>query len=144
MTLFSGFVNRTNFFINTYHRPFIIHLFSRARVKAKHHSSSLSGVYVVQRLILERLLPNLAEADGRVEAVENGERHRDVRDDRPHPLAAVEVDLDGVRVRPVGLQGVDRPHGEVADQEEGHDLPARLLSHLFLVVCESARGVSRW
>ena len=88
--------------------------------------SDFSDVCVVERLVLERLLPDLAEADRRVEAVEDGQRHRHVRDDRPHPLAAVEVDLDGVRVRPVGLQGVDRPHGEVADQEEGHQLPARL------------------
>ena len=29
-------------------------------------------------------------------------------------------------VTPACLQGVEEPHGEVADQEEGHQLPARL------------------
>ena len=35
------------------------------------------------------------QADARVEAVEDGQRHRHVGDDRPHPLAAVKFDLKG-------------------------------------------------
>ena len=64
-------------------------------LKARHSDFGfqISDVGVVERLVLERLLPDLAEADRRVEAVEDGERHRHVRDDRPHPLAAVKLDL---------------------------------------------------
>ena len=46
--------------------------------------------------------------------------------------------LDWMRVRPVGLQSVDGPHGEVAHQQEGDDLASRLLSHLLFFVRESA------
>ena len=82
MTPSSGFLNRTN---NINDAP-ILKLALVLR-------SDWSDIRVVERLVLERLLPDLAEADRRVEAVEDGQRHRHVGDDRPHPLAAVKLDL---------------------------------------------------
>ena len=84
MTPSSGFLNRTN---NINDAP-ILKLALVLR-------SDWSDIRVVERLVLERLLPDLAEADRRVEAVEDGQRHRHVGDDRPHPLAAVKFDLKG-------------------------------------------------
>ena len=47
--------------------------------------------------------------------------------------------LDGVGITPVGLQGVEEPHGEVADQQESHQLPAWLGLANGLVTGEPAR-----
>ena len=85
MTPWCGFLNRTNNIIDTF---FMIKACSPPT--ALH---TFSDVCVVEGLVLEGLLPDLAEADRRVEAVEDGQRHRHVRDDRPHPLAAVEFHL---------------------------------------------------
>ena len=79
----------------------------------------------VGRLHLVRSLPNLAQTDGAVEPVEDGQRHGDVRDDGPRP-EAVEVQLHGVRLCPGLLQRVDRPHRQIRHQQERHDLPAWL------------------
>ena len=65
-----------------------------------------------------------------MEPVEDGQGHGDVGDDGPGPVSAVELDLDGVGVRPVRLEGVDGPHGEVADEQEGHHFAAGLPPHL--------------
>jgi len=64
-----------------------------------------------------------------VKPVEYGQRHGHVRDDGPRPQA-VEVKLYGMRVGPGLFQRVDGPHGQVADQQERDDLPARLLAYL--------------
>ena len=39
-------------------------------------------------------------------------------------------DLRGVGVRPAGLQGVEQPERQVADQQERHRLPTRLWTSL--------------
>lgn len=65
-----------------------------------------------------------------MEAVEDGERHGDVGDDGPGPVATIELDLDGVGVGPVRLKRVDGPHGEVAHQQKGHYFPPGLPLHL--------------
>ena len=83
----------------------------------------------VRRFHLVGPFPNFAQAYRGVEPVEDGERHRDVRYDRPRPQA-VEVQLDGVRLRPGLLQGVDGPHRQVGHQQERDDLPAGLLADL--------------
>lgn len=83
----------------------------------------------VRRFHLVRALPYLAQAHGRMESVEDSQRHGHVRDDGPGPKA-VEVQLYGVRVGPGLLQRVDGPHGQVADQQERDDLAARFLAHL--------------
>ena len=64
-----------------------------------------------------------------MEPVEYRQRHRDVGDDGPRP-EAVEVQLDRMRLRPRLLQGVDRPHGQIRDEEERDDLPPGLPSDL--------------
>ena len=76
-----------------------MHARARTFLKLALLRSDFSDVGVVARLVLERLLPDLAEADRRVEAVEDGQRHRHVGDDRPHPLAAVKFDLKKVGSR---------------------------------------------
>ncbi len=52
-----------------------------------------SDVCQIWRFVLERLLPDLAETDCGVEAVEDGKGHGDVGDDRPGPLPAVKSNL---------------------------------------------------
>lgn len=83
----------------------------------------------VGRLHLVRSFPDLAQAHGAVEPVEYRQRHRDVGDDGPRPKA-VEVQLDGMRLGPRLLQRVDRPHGQIRDEEERDDLSSRLPSDL--------------
>lgn len=77
--------------------------------------------------------PNVTEADSGVESVKDGERGCDVSDNRPGP-EAVKVHLNWIRVCTPCFQCVDRPHGEVAHQQESHTLPAGLLPALFRVV----------
>lgn len=83
----------------------------------------VSGLHLVSPL------PDLAEADRRVEPVKNGQRHRNVRDDRPRPQP-IKVQLYRVRFRPRLLQGVYGPHRQVGHQKEGDDLSSGLLSDL--------------
>lgn len=52
-----------------------------------------SDISQMGAFVFERFLPDLTKADRGVEAVEDGERHRDVSDDWPRPVAAVELDL---------------------------------------------------
>lgn len=96
----------------------------------------------LQEVVLEFVapLPDLAEADGDVEAVEDGERHGDVRDDGPGPDTVV-VELGGVGVSTARLESADGPHGQVTDQEESYHFPARFPGELIVVVATAARGV---
>lgn len=66
-------------------------------------------------LHLVRPFPNLAQADGTMEPVEDRQRHRDVRDDRPRPQA-VEMELHRVRFRSRFFQRVNRPHRQIRHQ----------------------------
>lgn len=61
-----------------------------------------------------RPFPNLAQAHGGMEPVENGQRHGHVRDDSPGPQA-IEVELNGMGIGPGLLQRIDGPHGQVTD-----------------------------
>lgn len=64
-------------------------------------------------------LPYLAETNGDVEAIEDGQRHRHVRDDGPRP-DSIKVKLRRVDVSSRCLESADRPHGEVAHEQKGH------------------------
>jgi len=64
--------------------------------------------------VFEGFLPNLKQANSRMKPVEDSQGHGDVGDDGPGPVPTVELNLDGMRVGPVGLQGVQQPHGQVA------------------------------
>lgn len=75
-----------------------------------------------------------------MESVEDGQWHGDVGYDGPRP-EAVEVQLDWVRLGSGLLQRVDGPHGQIADQKEGHDLPSGFLSYVLLSGDRSPAGV---
>lgn len=85
-------------------------------------------------------LPDLEEADGGMEAVEDGQWHRDMRDYRPGP------DAEEVQMRwsegclPLD-QGVDEPDRHVCDQQECHQLPARLDAVLLSALAASPPGI---
>ena len=64
-----------------------------------------------------------------MEAEENGERRGDVREDGP-AKRTVEVQLDRGGFASASFQGVDAPHAEIADQQKGHHLSARLAAYL--------------
>lgn len=85
-------------------------------------------------------LPNVTKTDGRVESVKNRERCCDVSNYGPGP-EAIEVHLDRVRVCPPGLQCVDRPHREIANQEKGYTLTAWLLPALLSSVAVAFGGI---
>lgn len=82
-------------------------------------------------------LPNFGERDGRVEPVEDAQRQSDALDDGPSE-EAVELQLHRVGLHFLGLEGVDHPHGHVADQQEGHDLSAGLRAVMFWEMDASA------
>jgi len=84
--------------------------------------------------------PDFEEANGRMEAVEDGQRHGDVGDDRPAPDAEelqMGLSEDGASLD----QGVHEPDGYVGHQQEGDDLPARLPPHLFVTLAPPMTGV---
>ena len=56
-----------------------------------------------------------------MEAEEDAEGQRDALDERPGEVAE-ELRLDGAVLHLVHLEGVDDPHGQVADQQERHHL----------------------
>lgn len=74
-------------------------------------------------------LPDFEEADCRVEAVENGERHGDVRDDGPGPDSE-EFEMLRSVLCVAFVQRVDGPHGHVGDEEEGDEFASRLAARL--------------
>jgi hypothetical protein len=71
-------------------------------------------------------LPDVDEADGRVEAVEHGERQRHVAQHGPEH-AAVEVEAVVARVLRLDLERLDDPHGHVANHQKRDQLATRLL-----------------
>lgn len=92
------------------------------------------------RLGLVRDFPHLEEANGRMEAVENGQRHGDVGDDRPAPDSKelqMALPEDGSSLD----QRVDKPDGNVGHQQERDDLPAGLPSHLIGALAAPMAGV---
>ena len=100
-----------------------------------------------------------------VESIKYHQGHWHVSDNWPDPLTTIKVDpndqklnpevatKDGgfgtwigkvTRIVPVCLQTVDRPHRQVANRQEGHDLSrvsTRLLFHLFGAISESRKVV---
>ena len=75
---------------------------------------------------LPRVLPDVGEADGGMEAVVDPKRDRDVAEDGPG-LGPIELHLQRVVLGLLRLESVDDPHGEVAEQQEGDVLPPWLL-----------------
>ena len=84
--------------------PYIISRFTRNPSCIIYQDKCLNGVTVccccccldvgkIGRFVLERLFPNFAETDCRVESVEDGQRHGHVGNDRPRPLAAIKSNL---------------------------------------------------
>lgn len=95
------------------------------------------------RLLQARLvagLPYLRERDRAVEPVEDAERQGDPLDDGPGE-EPVEVELHRVRHHFLRLERVDDPHGQVADQQEGDHLSARLAAVVLRQVDPPARHV---
>ena len=60
-----------------------------------------------------------------MESVEDEERQRDPGDNSPGEQAE-ELSLNTLRDVPVSHEGVEDPEGDVGEQHEGDDLPARL------------------
>ena len=99
--------------------------------------------YARGRLLEARLvagLPDLGERDGAVEPVEDAERYADPLHEGPGQ-EAVEVDLHGIGRDLLRLERVDDPHGDVADEEEGDDLPAGLAAVVLRQMDPPARDV---
>ena len=76
---------------------------------------------LVEELGLVGVLPDVGEDDGGVEAEEDAEGEGGALDERPGEVAE-ELRLDGAVLHLVHLEGVDDPHGQVADQQERHHL----------------------
>lgn len=96
-------------------------------------SSFLASVVLVQRLVvsvaqlrLVAVLPYLSEDHRGVEPEEDAQGQGHSLDDRPR-VEAEEVQLHGTVFNFLHLKGVDDPHGQVADEEEGDHLAARFL-----------------
>lgn len=66
-------------------------------------------------------LPDIEQANRRVEAVEDGKRHRDVGDDHPSPLPE-ELQVRWPEACVSFDQSVDEPHRNVCDEQESHNL----------------------
>ena len=76
--------------------------------------------------ILVTALPDLEQTNGRVKPVEYREGHGHVSDDSPGPDTE-EFKMIGPHASTRLLQRVDRPHGDVDDDQEGDELLAGLL-----------------
>lgn len=76
-------------------------------------------------------LPNLKQADGGMEPVEDGHGHGDVRDNGPGPNSE-ELEVGGTELRAVLFQRVDCPHGHVGYDQEGDHLAPWLHTGLLL------------
>jgi hypothetical protein len=68
--------------------------------------------------------PDIEQADGGVEAIEDGQRHGYVSDDYECPLPE-ELQVGGPEAGVAFDQSVDEPHRDVGHQQEGHDLSSR-------------------
>ena len=99
----------------------------------------LSVVSVVT-LRLIGVLPDVDKTDGRVVAVEDGQRHGHVGDDAPGDESK---DLDSRRMRSSveDLERVDTPECRVADDEERHELSSGLQDLVALRDCRPAQSV---
>lgn len=64
-------------------------------------------------------LPYLTEADGHMEAVEDGQWHWYVGDDGPGP-DSIEIELCWMGICSWCFKGVDCPHSKIAHQQEGN------------------------
>jgi len=65
-----------------------------------------------------------------MEAVEDAERQRHPLHHRPGQ-EAIEIQLNRVGDHFLSLEGVDDPHGDIADEQEGDNLSARLAAVMF-------------
>ena len=87
-----------------------------------------------------RVAPDVREADGGVEAEEDGHRDAAVGDDAPLQRA-VEVRVERYALRLLQLERVGDPQRDVAEQEEGDELATRLGVHLRAVGRPPAKAV---
>ena len=85
-------------------------------------------------------LPYLKKTDSGVEPVENGQRHGNVRNDRPGPNTE-ELEVLGAVLSMSLLHDVNHPHGSVSHDEERDELSARFLLLVRLCRTASARTV---
>lgn len=76
-----------------------------------------------------RSLPNFAQTNGAVEAIENGQRHWNVRDDGPCPQA-VEIQLNRMTFGAWLFQRADGPHGQIGHQQKRDNLTAWFFAHM--------------
>lgn len=76
------------------------------------------------------IFPNGRQDNSWVETMEDGERYRTPQQDCPGQLTE-ELQLHGIRFDFLSLEGVDDPHGKVADEQEGDDLPTGFGSLVF-------------
>ena len=77
--------------------------------------------------------PDIRETHGRVEPEEDDQRNADVRDDVPGH-EAIEMAVQGHRLRLLDLKGVDDPQRQVAEQQEGHQRAPRLMVDVLIVL----------
>lgn len=78
---------------------------------------------------LVRGLPNLEQTDGRMKPIEYGQRHRDMSNDCPGPLAE-EGQMRRPKHGPALNQRVYQPHCHVGNQEERYYFSSGLESVL--------------
>jgi len=91
---------------------------ARSFVPTDDHSGRLTITRLPARLLQTRFvtgLPDLGERHGAVEPVEDAQRQGDPLHDGPSQ-ETVKVELHRVSDDLLGLEGVDHPHGHVADE----------------------------
>jgi len=86
-------------------------------------------------------LPNVNQTNGRMESIEEGQGKGHVTQQSPENTS-VEGDLLMLGVGGFDLKRLNYPHGNVADDEEGHELPAGLLLSELLRVRTSAKTIN--
>lgn len=64
--------------------------------------------------------------------IENRQRHRDMRDDRPSPIPK-ELQMRRPKFRPILLQCIYGPHRHICNDQESDQLPSRLPFRLLRV-----------
>lgn len=67
-------------------------------------------------------LPNVEQANRRVESIEDCEWHRDVRDYNPSPLSE-ELQMRWAEACVSFDQCVYKPHRDISHKQESHNLP---------------------
>jgi len=86
---------------------------------------SCGSVFLVHQFGFVRIFPDLDEDDWRVEPEKDAERQGDALNDRPG-VKSEESQLYGWVLDFLNFEGVDDPHGEVANEEECDNLSTRL------------------